>query len=136
MSAALDFFRIQQKCVMAKSKVFEVEHDHDTLIVVPQGDSLQFQEWELEESIFKLHDLFDELQIVNLVVDLGNRRYLGSIVIGAIMALSHKPRDRGGQTILCNASDSVREVMQVMKIDTVMPYVPTQEEALVQIRGR
>jgi hypothetical protein len=28
---------------MAKSKVFEVEHDRDTLIVTPQGDSLQVE---------------------------------------------------------------------------------------------
>jgi len=109
---------------------FKVEQQKNTLIIVPQGDSLGIQEMELESEINQLHKILDEPGLVNLVVDVGSAPYFGSIVIGAIMALCLKARDQGGLAVLCNASPAMLDVIKIMKLDSLLPYYSTREEAV------
>jgi anti-anti-sigma factor len=115
---------------MRPSKVFQFERQDDTLIVIPNGDSLQVLEADLRREVDALHKLMDAPGLVNVVVDVGNAPHYGSLVIGAIMALCKKANNRGGLAAFCNASDGMLDMLQIMKIDTVMPYFPTRQEAL------
>jgi anti-anti-sigma factor len=111
-------------------KVFEVERQGATLIVIPKGETLGTSEWGLEKEISGLHELLSDPKVANLVVDVGSAPYFGSMVIGTIMALCKKVCDRGGQAVLCNASQGMYDAIKTMKLDTVVPYYPTREEAL------
>ncbi len=71
--------------------------------------------------------------MINLVVDLGTAPHFGSLIIGAIMALCKKVHDRGGRSAFCNASPGMLDAMQIMKIDSVMPYFRTRDQALASI---
>jgi anti-anti-sigma factor len=117
-------------------KVFQYERQDDTLIVIPNGDSLQVLESDLRREVDALHKLMDTPGLVNVVVDVGNAPHCGSIVIGAIMALCKKANNRGGLAAFCNASDGMLDMLQIMKIDSVMPYYPTRREALDAVRRR
>ena len=114
---------------------FKTERLGNMLIVVPQGDSLSIQEVELESEINQLHRMLDEPGVENLVVDVGSAPYFGSIIIGAIMALCLKARDAGGQAMLCNASPAMLDVIQIMKLDTLLPYYSTREEAIRSLQS-
>ena len=115
-------------------EVFHVERHGNTLIVSPQRDCLDVQESDLRVEIEYLHKLMDEPGVVNLIVDTGTAPHFGSIIIGAIMALCKKAHDRGGRAAFCNASPGMPDAMQIMKIDSVMPYYPTRAQALASLQ--
>jgi anti-anti-sigma factor len=115
---------------MRPSKVFQFERQDDTLIVIPNGDSLQVLESDLRREVDALHKLMDAPGMLHVVVDVGNAPHYGSLVIGALMALCKKANNRGGLAAFCNASDGMLDMLQIMKIDSVMPYYPTRREAI------
>lgn len=111
-------------------KVFHVESEGETLVVSPTGDSIGFQESDVAHAVDDLHERFSSPGTVNLVVDFGQVTYLGSIMIGSIIALCKRAVDGGGQAVLCNASDGMFDALQIMKLDTVFPYFASREAAL------
>jgi anti-anti-sigma factor len=119
---------------MRPTKVFLYERQDDTLIVIPNGDSLHVLESDLRREVDSLHKLMDAPGLINLVVDVGNAPHYGSLVIGALMALCKKANNRGGLAAFCNASDGMLDMLQIMKIDSVMPYHPTRREAIDAVR--
>lgn len=112
---------------------FTSERQGKTLIISPEGDSLSFEESDIKRSLDQLHNLLDEPEIKNLVVDVGSAPYLGSIIIGAIMVLCKKATDNGGNVAICNATPSVLDTIQLMRLDSVIPYFATREEAIGQV---
>ncbi|MBW3541335.1 MAG: STAS domain-containing protein [Planctomycetes bacterium] len=62
--------------------------------------------------------------------NVGGAPYFSSIVIGAVMAMAEKVRSRGGRCAFCNASAGMRDILSIMKIDSVLPYFATRDEAL------
>jgi anti-anti-sigma factor len=115
---------------MRSTKVFQVERQQDTLIVTPSGDSLNVMESDLGREVQGLHKLMETPGVINVVVDVGHAPHFGSLIIGALMALCKKANDRGGTAAFCNASEGMLDMLQIMKIDSVMPYFPTRKEAL------
>jgi anti-anti-sigma factor len=114
--------------------VFQYERDGNTLVVSPRRDCLDVQESDLRFEIEELHKLLDDPGVKNLVVDTGTAPHFGSLIIGAIMALCKKVHDGGGRAAFCNASPGMLDAMQIMKIDSVMPYFPTRAEALASLK--
>ena len=111
-------------------RAFHFERDGATLIVSLQGDCLNTEESALEREIDNLHKVLDEPAMKNVVVDIGSLPFFGSIIIGAIMALCTKALAGGGKAVLCDASEGMRDVIRIMKLDSVIPYFQTREEAL------
>lgn len=120
---------------MRSQKVFQAERQQETLVVTPGRDSLDVMESDLRREVDALHKLMETPGVVNLVVDVGNAPHYGSLIIGALMALCKKANDRGGTAAFCNASEGMLDMLQIMKIDTVMPYFPTRAEALAAVRA-
>ena len=114
---------------------FTSERQGKTLIISPEGDSLSFEESDIKRSLDQLHNLLDEPEIKNLIVDVGSAPYLGSIIVGAIMVLCKKATDNGGKAAICNASPSVLDSIQLMRLDSVIPYFATREEALTTVES-
>jgi anti-anti-sigma factor len=118
---------------MRAQKVFQVERQQDTLIVTPARDSLDVMESELGREVDALHKLMETPGVLHVVIDVGHAPHFGSLIIGALMALCKKANDRGGTAAFCNASDGMLDMLQIMKIDTVMPYYATRKEALAAV---
>ncbi len=117
----------------APLKVFELEQQGNTLIVIPQGDAggYRYAEVHLESNavLQRLHDS----QIKNLVVDLWQVQLLGSIIIGSIIKLVRNVENAGGNSAFCNASDVMREVFDSMNVTNLWPHFETRAEALQSV---
>jgi anti-anti-sigma factor len=114
----------------SSGKVFDIEVDGGTLIVVPLGDALGFQESQIVVGINKLHQRIEDPAITHLVVDLSGATYLGSIIISALMTLAVKVRDSGGHAVICNASEGMHDIIKITRLDVVLPYYETRREAM------
>jgi anti-anti-sigma factor len=119
---------------MRSQKVFQVERQQDTLVVTPDRNGIEALESQLRREVDSLHQMMETPGVVNVVVDVGNAPHLGSLIIGALMALCKKAHDRGGMAAFCNASDGMLDMLQIMKIDTVMPYYHSRDEAIDAVR--
>ena len=87
----------------------------------------------LTKEIAGLHDLLTDVK--NIVIDIGASPYFGSLVLGSVIALCKRVTDAGGKAALYNASAGMRESLQIMKIDTIIPYFDTRDEALAAVTG-
>ncbi len=116
---------------MAESlKVFELEQQGDTLIVIPKGDAGGYRYTEVHlESDAVLPCLHDS-QIRNFIVDLWQVQLLGSIIIGTIIKLVRKVENVVGNSAFCNASDVMLEVLETMDCTNLWPHFATRDEAL------
>ena len=119
-----------------RSKVFQVERQQDMLIVTPSRDSLEVMESDLRREVESLHKLMETPGVTNVVIDVGHAPHFGSLIIGALMALCKKANDRGGLAAFCNASDGMLDMLQIMKIDTVMPYYASRQEAIEAVHKK
>ncbi len=116
-----------------QNKVLLYERVGDALLVTPTGDSLRIEEREFGQEIDRLHQLLDSPEITGVVIDVSGSPYMGSLILGSIITLCKRVTDRGGKAALCNASEGMRESLQIMRIDSIIPYLPTREEALAAV---
>jgi anti-anti-sigma factor len=111
-------------------KVFAVEERKGTLIVVPQGDAVGFRAADVDHELRDLLHTLETTDVKRMVVDLGRSNYFGSSIIGALVQLSQVVRQRGGKFAICDVSEEMRRVLQIMKVDTLLPTYPTLKVAL------
>lgn len=117
-----------------RPKIFPYEREGGVVIVKPAGDALNVEERQLKKEIDAIHGVIDQDNCRHLVVDLSAAPYFGSIVIGAVMAICGKIKNKNGRAALCNATEGVHDAIQIMRLDTAVPYFPTLEEALAYVQ--
>jgi anti-anti-sigma factor len=120
--------------MLRKNRVFPMEQVGDVLIVSPTSDSLAVEETQLVREINSLHDAVTKAGVRHLVIDLGGAPYFGSLVLGAIIALTGKVRSLGGRPALCAAKAGVHDALEITRVLDVVPYYQTREEALAAVR--
>ena len=114
-------------------KVFELEQQGDTLIVIPKGDASGYRYTEVHLESDAVFQCLHDSQIRNLVVDLGQVQLLGSIIIGTIIKLVRKVENVVGNSVFCNASDVMLEVLETMNFTTLWPHFATRDEVLQSV---
>ena len=65
----------------------------------------------------------------NIIVDLGNCKYCDSSGLSAILIGSRLCRDAEGSFILANLQESVKKLVAISQLDTVLSITPTLDEA-------
>lgn len=120
---------------MAKllKKIFPTETHGKTVVLSPEGDPLGVEEAQLRREINALHELLDKPGTAAFVVDLRGARYFSSIIIGAILTVCTKMKAQNRPVALCNASAAMLDILQIMKLDTILPYYATRAEALAAV---
>ncbi len=116
-------------------KVFKVERLGDTLIVLPQGPTLNFQYQEVHLESNSLQQIVDDPQLVNAVVDLKDVKYLDSLIINALLRVLAKTKRGGGTAVFCNGTDDMQEILKCIKIGKLWPHHETREKALQSLQG-
>ena len=114
-------------------KVFPTEVRGNVVVLAPEGDALGIQESQLRREISGLHELLDRPGSAALIVDLGRAKYFSSIVIGAVLTMCTKMKQLNRPAVLCNATEAVFDVLQIMKLDTILPYYATREDAFAAL---
>lgn len=115
---------------MQPTKVFQVEWSGNSLIIIPQGPTLNFHYQDVHHEANSLYRMADDPKTQNIVVDLHVVDYLDSIIIGAMIRLFQKPRNRGGKSVFCCGSPELLDVLKCIRVGSMWPHYDTREEAL------
>jgi len=111
-------------------QAFLTQREADTLVIVPQGNTHDFRYDKLHHEYNELHRVLGGPDIKNMVVDLGDVQFLGSIMIGVIIRLSKTVGNNDGRIVICNASDQMTEILKVQNLLELWPQFPSRESAL------
>lgn len=110
--------------------LFTIEQRGHTLIVVPTISGNMFRYAKLQTEANALRRRLESSAIRGLIVDLHALDYVGSEVIGAVVALARKAEDTGGRAVLCRPTPQLREAMMNMGLHRLWEFYGTREEAL------
>lgn len=129
-SPFLDQAAVEKKPLEWLGKIFRIEGEGDTLIVIPVIDGCGFRYAQLQTEANSLRRKFELKEFKNLLMDLAHLHYFGSELIGVLIALARKVTDTGGKAAICNGSDKMLEVLNNMRLMKLWPHFKTREEAL------
>lgn len=66
----------------------------------------------------------------HVVIDLGRVSFLNSVAIGGIVKIARESRNLGADVCLCNASDTVLNVLETMNLTNLWPHFDSLQAAL------
>lgn len=66
----------------------------------------------------------------NLVMDLSETRYIDSSGLSAVLVANRSCRDNNGTFVLCGLQDTVKKLISISQLDTVLKITPTLNEAV------
>ncbi len=67
--------------------------------------------------------------IVNLILNLGQVKYVDSSGLSAILVANRMSNEVGGHLVLVGVNEHVMKLVKISKLDTVFNILPTMEEA-------
>ena len=117
------------------TKVFKIARLSRTLVIVPQGATMNFQYTDVHLESNELYRIIDEPQLKNVLIDLGAVEYIDSIIISSLLRVLTKSRQLGGMGVFCCASDPVREVLGCIQIGRLWPLFESRDEALAEVES-
>ena len=116
---------------MISSSVLRVEQAGETVIITPLVN--------LGEMIFDTHkaEIIDTLRpletdeaVRNVVLDFEEADYFGSSAVGIFVRLWRRLNARGGQLVVCNASEHELDILNTTNLDDVWPVCDDRQAAL------
>ena len=117
------------------NKIFKCAQGGGIVIVIPQGDALQYRYKDIHLESNAVIRRLDEPDVSHLVVDFGVAPLLGSIIVGSILKFARRVTDRDGKVAFCNASPEMLEVLQTMNLHKLWPYYATRAEAIEAVQA-
>jgi len=92
--------------------VFSVEQVGDIVILTMVADVKSSSYQSMQHEYNRLYGVLGQDQVQYAAFDLTNCVILDSVMVGVLVNLTHRIRDRGGNAILIGMSDHVREVLE------------------------
>ena len=68
-----------------------------------------------------------------IIADFGQLKYLNSTALGNIIDYNKRTKEKGGQFILANVSDSVYEIFDIVGATSILLFVDTVEDGLAEL---
>jgi anti-anti-sigma factor len=115
--------------------IFEIEHEEDTIIVVPAMDLRELEYQRIEEGAGIILHLLNGTGSKNVVLDFHKTDYYGSTALGFFVKLWKRVRRGNGRMAFCNVSDHEKEILQITDLDQLWPICSSRIEALKAVRG-
>jgi anti-sigma B factor antagonist len=117
------------------NKVFAANRAGATLVVTPLGDASEFHYGDVHVESNKVRRLLEGGSFRDLVVDLGETEVYSQVTFNVVVALSRIISNRGGQAVLCRASEKTRGLLQSMRLLDVWPLYDSRDDALQAVGG-
>jgi anti-sigma B factor antagonist len=116
---------------MSKAKDdFKLEW-HGNAVVITPAANVESMRWDLIEQAADIVMSPMRNQDVPMVVfDLSDVAYFGSVFLALLLRCHKFVKSRGGELVLCGASELARELLRVTSLDTLWAIDDTREEAL------
>lgn len=70
-----------------------------------------------------------------ILMDLSELRYMNSTGLRVMINALTKARNAGGEAVIANVSEAVKQLFLVTKLDTIFTIAATKEEALERLAG-
>lgn len=105
---------------------FSLERTDDVLIVTVDGQLVVTNRQEFKQAI--LDAVAQGAKLV--VVDFTTSGYIDSSGLGALVSLSRRLREAGGDLRLVGLNDDLRTLFELTRLDALFPLYATRAEAL------
>jgi anti-sigma B factor antagonist len=106
---------------------FSVRKDPKGVVVISvDGQLIVGNRHELKQKVMDALDVGER----KIVIDFTNTGYIDSSGLGALVSLSKKIRDQGGELRLAGLNEDLRTLFELTKLDTLFTIADTPEQAL------
>ncbi len=102
----------------------------DGTLVVELGETKILDESTISKLGEELLNLASGIPEPKMVLDFANVGHMSSSVLGMLITLHKRLRERGGRLLLCNIRASIYEVFKITRLDQVFDISPDRPEAL------
>lgn len=106
------------------------EVDGDVTIIGLDGGLDSTNTAQLNESVEKLV----VAGLSRLILDCQKLTYISSAGIGTLMSLHRRMKSRGGRVKIAGASGPVFDVLELMKLGTILEFYPDVDQARLSFR--
>lgn len=109
---------------------FKIEWHGNTVIVTPSS-SVESLTWDLVERAADLiMEPLNDQQAPMVIVDLSHVRYFGSVFLALLLRCHKFVKRKGGELVLCGASDLALELLRITALDTIWAIYDTRTDAM------
>ena len=109
---------------------FQIEWHGNTVVVTP-ASSVESLNWDLVEQAADLvMEPLETQEAPMVVVDLSKVGYFGSVFLALLLRCHKFVKKKGGELVLCGASEMALELLRITALDTIWAIYPTREEAM------
>ena len=105
---------------------FSLERTDDALIVTVNGQLVVTNRQEFKQAILDAVEQGARL----VVVDFTNSGYIDSSGLGALVSLSRRLRESGGDLRLVGLNEDLRTLFELTRLDALFPLFASQADAL------
>jgi anti-sigma B factor antagonist len=105
---------------------FSIKKDGQVVVVDVEGQLIVGNRQELKQKVL------DELEKGErkVLIDFSRTGYIDSSGLGALVTLSKKIREQGGELRLANLNDDLKTLFELTKLDSLFQISDTRERAL------
>ena len=114
--------------------VLSIEPAADAMVVMLRADANSLADTDILTDLQVVVDALRQHESTNVVFDLSQNDFLTSSLLEAVREVGQVVQGAGGRLALCNASVTGREILHVVRFDTLWPILPTRSDALSHVR--
>ena len=104
---------------------------HGNSVVITPSSSIESMRWDLIEQAAEIvMEPLREQEVPMVVFDLSDVGYFGSVFLALLLRCHKLVKCRGGELVVCGASEMAMELLRVTALDTLWAIYDTQDEAL------
>lgn len=109
---------------------FQLEWHGNSVVIIP-ATNVESMRWDLiEQAADIVIAPLREMEMPMVIFDLSKVNFVGSVFLSLLLRCHKLVKSRGGELVLCGASEMARELMRVTALDTLWAIYDTREEAL------
>lgn len=114
---------------------FQLEWHGNTVVITP-ASNVESMRWDLiEQAADIVMDPLQESDVPMIVFDLSDVNYFGSVFLALLLRCHKFVKAKGGELVLCGASEMASELLRVTALDTLWAIYDSREEALDALSG-
>ncbi len=105
---------------------FALSRTDDTVVVTVEGQLVVTNRQEFKQAVLEAA----EQGARRVVVDFSHSGYIDSSGLGALVSLSRRLREAGGELRLVGLNEDLRTLFELTRLDALFPLYATQADAL------
>jgi len=106
---------------MEPRKRLAVEEE-ENLTVITFLDAKILNDQTIEEIGKQLHDIADQVKIPHIIIDWKHVENIKVSILGKLITLSKRLKERGGRLVLRNVAQGIYEVFEIVKLDKLFHF--------------